>query len=82
MASLASGNFEAGKGMIYQRLGYMRHGWVTPTNVSPEQLFGRPAHQFMVNREALTDIHSALNQMGVLEVHPYFWDEYQFYLEN
>lgn len=73
----ASGNFRAGSPMLFERAGFVRYGWVTPEDVDIETLFGRRAIQYVVNDAGLNAIHSALNEMGLLETHPYFWNEYQ-----
>lgn len=71
----ASGSFRAGTPILFERAGYVRYGWVTPTEVDLETLFGRKPIQFVVNAAGLQAIHDTLREMNLLETHPYFWEE-------
>lgn len=72
MRPLASGAFHAGSGVLYERKGYVRHGWITPRNVDPAQLFNKKPHKMLINGPAFQQIHESLRMLDLLFDHPYF----------
>lgn len=66
--------FETGTAILFERSGYVRHGWTVPEGLDAELLFGRKPTRFLFNNTAFNSVHNTLLGWNVLETHPYYWE--------
>ncbi|ONF42537.1 hypothetical protein BTO32_15110 [Marinobacter lutaoensis] len=64
--------FELGHAYLFERDGYLRHGWVVPETVNVDSLFNRKQVRYAFNQEAFNQIITELNRLGLLTEHPYY----------
>lgn len=64
--------FDLGQAYLYERRGYLRHGWMVPTSVNADSLFNRKQVKYAFNQDAFNQIVSELNSLGLLTEHPYY----------
>ncbi|ARM86127.1 hypothetical protein [Marinobacter salarius] len=64
--------FDLGRSYLFERSGFLRHGWLVPDSVNVDSLFGRQQARYAFNETAFNQIIADLDALGALTEHPYF----------
>jgi hypothetical protein len=64
--------FDLGHAYLFERSGYLRHGWLVPDTVNVESLYGRKQIKYAFSRSAFDQIIADLDSLGILTEHPFY----------
>jgi len=64
--------FNLGQAYLYERQGYLRHGWSIPDGLNVDSLYGRKQVKYAFNQAAFDQIIADLDSIGALTEHPYY----------
>lgn len=64
--------FRLGRAYLFERQGYLRHGWSVPTETNLDTLFGRKQVSYVFNSQAFDEVIDAMESAGELVEHPFY----------
>jgi hypothetical protein len=64
--------FELGHAYLFERNGFLRHGWLVPETVNVESLYGRKQVKYAFSKTAFDQIIADLDSLGLITEHPFY----------
>lgn len=64
--------FSLGRAYLFERQGFLRHGWVVPKDVNLDSLFDRRQVEFAFSQAAFDQMIRELEATDILVEHPYY----------
>jgi hypothetical protein len=64
--------FSLGRAYLFERQGFLRHGWMIPKDVNLDSLFDRQQVKFAFSQAAFDQMIREIEGFGILAEHPYY----------
>lgn len=64
--------FELGRAYLFERNGYLRHGWLVPDSVNVDSLYGRKQVKYAFSKSAFDQIIADLDGLDLITEHPFY----------
>lgn len=64
--------FHLGRAYLFERQGYLRHGWSINKEINLDTLFNRKQIKFLINQQAFNETVAGLESGGILVEHPFY----------
>lgn len=68
----AQTGFKLGQAFLFEKQGYLRHGWSIPDETNLDTLFNREPVKYLFNRQAFDEMVDAMTNNRQLSEHPHF----------